>query len=558
MSGFMHPALRGLRGLLPAAGIALALLAGGCATPPPAGPLKVTVLALNDFHGNLLPPGGGLSNAVRRTPTPAGGAAVLATALAEERQRNPHHVFVAAGDLVGASPLVSALMHDEPTLDVLGKLGLEASAMGNHELDKGAAEALRQQNGGCHPKDGCKGPQPYTGATFRYLAANTVVNATGQTLFPPYWIKRFDGVPVAFIGLTLKDTPKVVAPAGVAGLSFRDEADTVNALVPELKRQGVEAIVVLMHEGGFTSGDINDCTDLRGEITSIVPRLDKAVDVVVSGHTHWAYNCRIDGRLVTSAHRFGTVLTRIELTLDRTTRDVVSSAAENLPLVPTRYIPDAATAGLIATYERIVAPLAKRPVSRLVEPLLVRTGPNGENTIGRLVADAQLEATRASGAQAALMNLGGIRAQLGRDDRLDVTYEDLYAVQPFNNQLVTLTLSGAQILAWLEQQWNGDRGRLMQVSTGFNYAWDGTRPAGSKVVPGSVSIGGRALDTAAEYRITVNNFMADGGDGYTVLRQARNRQYGPQDLEALEAYLAARPLYAPDPQPRIRRIDEPR
>lgn len=548
----------GLRGLLQAAGLALALLAGGCATPPPSGPLKVTVLALNDFHGNLLPPGGGLSNPVRRTPTLAGGAAVLATALAEERQRNPHHVFVAAGDLVGASPLVSALMHDEPTIDVLGKLGLEASAMGNHELDKGAAEVLRQQNGGCHPKDGCKGPQPYTGASFRYLAANTVVTATGQTLFPPYWIKRFDGVPVAFIGLTLKDTPKVVTPAGVAGLAFKDEADTVNALVPELRRQGVEAIVVLMHEGGITSGDINDCTDLRGEITAIVPRLDKAVDVVISGHTHWAYNCRIDGRLVTSAHRFGTLLTRIDLTLDRATRDVVSAEAENLPLLPTRYLPDAATAALIATYERIVAPLAKRPVGRLVEPLLVRTGTNGESTIGRLLADAQLEATRASGAQAALMNTGGIRAQLGRDDRLDVTYEDLYAVQPFNNQLVTLTLSGAQILAWLEQQWNGDRGRLMQVSSGFSYAWDGTRPAGSKVVPGSVSIGGRPLDPAAEYRITVNNFMADGGDGYTVLRQARSRQYGPQDLEALEAYLAARPLYTPDPQPRITRVDAPR
>ena len=225
-------------------------------------------------------------------------------------------MFVAAGDLIGASPLLSGLFHDEPTIEALSLMGLEVSAVGNHEFDEGRDELLRMQNGGCHPLAGCRGPSKFAGAKFRYLAASTIDRRTGKTLLPAYEVKEFEGIPVAFIGLTLKDTPKVVSPSGVAGLEFRDEAETVNALVPELRRRGIEAIVVLIHEGGFPTGDYNECPDISGPIVNIVKKLDKAVDLVVSGHTHRAYKCVIDGRLVTSADKFGTLVTEIELMLD--------------------------------------------------------------------------------------------------------------------------------------------------------------------------------------------------------------------------------------------------
>ncbi|HEY6354505.1 MAG TPA: metallophosphoesterase, partial [Burkholderiaceae bacterium] len=242
--------------------IAIALLVAawllGCAPAPtrPTGPVEVKILAINDFHGNLKPPQGGIrirdpQDAGKTVNVAAGGAEHLAGAVNELRAKNPNHIFVAAGDLVGASPLTSALFHDEPTVEAFNLMGLEVAAVGNHEFDHGSAELLRLQRGGCHPVDGCKGPQPFTGARFRWLAASTIDTRSGQTLLPAYHVKRFQGIPVAFIGLTLKDTPQIVVPSGVTGLQFRDEVQTVNALVPELKRQGIEAIVVLIHEGGM-------------------------------------------------------------------------------------------------------------------------------------------------------------------------------------------------------------------------------------------------------------------------------------------------------------------
>ena len=292
-----------------------AIALAACTTTPPRAtqPVSVKVLAINDFHGNLKPPRGGIrikdpADASKTIDVPAGGAEHLATAVAELRAKNPNHIFVAAGDLIGASPLLSALFRDEPTIDSLGMMGLEVTAVGNHEFDRGTAELLRMQKGGCHPGDGCKGPQPFKGASFKYLAASTIDTRSGQTIFPAYHVKHFEGIPVAFIGLTLKDTPNIVVPSGRGrACASTTRPTTVNRLVPELKRQGIEAIVVLIHEGGFPTGDYNQCPGISGPIVDIVKKLDKAVDLVVSGHTHRAYNCRIDGRLVTSADKYGTL-----------------------------------------------------------------------------------------------------------------------------------------------------------------------------------------------------------------------------------------------------------
>ena len=548
--------------------LAIALFAAawllGCAPAPtrPAGPVEVKILAINDFHGNLRPPQGGIrirdpQDAGKTVNVAAGGAEHLASAVSELRAKNPNHIFVAAGDLVGASPLVSALFHDEPTVEALNLMGLEVSAVGNHEFDHGPFELLRLQRGGCHPSDGCKGPQPFAGAKFRWLAASTVGTRSGQTLLPAYHVKRFQGIPVAFIGLTLKDTPQIVVPSGVAGLQFRDEVETVNALVPELKRQGIEAIVVLIHEGGLPTGDYDECPGISGPIVRIVEQFDAAVDLVVSGHTHRAYNCRIAGRLVTSADKYGTLVTEIDLVLDPASGDVREARARNLIVRNDRFAKDAAQTRLIEQYERLAAPLAKRSVGRAFAPLTRDESPAGEMPVGQLVADAQLAATSGDGAQLALMNPGGLRATLAGDANGLVRYEDLFAVQPFYNNLVTITLTGAQLQRALEQQWlNQPRPRVLQVSRGFTYSWDAAKPPGERIVPGSMRLNGVAIEPQHRLRVTINSFLASGGDNFTTFKQeGQDARTGIMDIDALERYVAALGSIAPASLERIRRIN---
>ncbi len=540
--------------------LAAALLAG-CATRP-SEPVSVRILAINDFHGNLKPSSGGIRIKDPADPTksivvPAGGAEHLATAVQQLRSGNPNHIFVAAGDLIGATPLLSALFRDEPAIESMSLMGLEASAVGNHEFDKGAAELLRLQNGGCSA-DGCKGPRPFKGAQFQYLAASTVVDRSGQTLLPAYHVKTFQGIPVAFIGLTLKDTPTIVVPTGVAGLTFRDEAQTVNALVPELRARGIEAIVVLIHEGGVPSGDYNECPGISGPIVEIVKKLDPAVDLVISGHTHRAYNCRIDGRLVTSGDKYGTIVTRIDLVLDPHTGDVTDARADNILVRTASFAKDPRQTELIAAYEALARPLAQRVVGRIGGALAQTTNAAGESPLGQVIADAQLDATRDAGAQIALMNPGGIRAPLPLPADGQLRYEDLFSAQPFNNNLVTLTLSGAQLVQLLEQQWAGQpsaAGRVLQVSRGFGYSWDASRPAGQRVLPGSLKLNGQAVAPQAQVRITVNGFLASGGDNFTLLKQGRDSRTGMMDIDALEAFVKANPTLTPGELDRITRLN---
>ena len=537
----------------------LAALLAGCASAPAPEPVPVRILAINDFHGNLKPPLGGIrvkdpADPARQVSVAAGGAEHLATAVAELEKGHPDHIFVAAGDLIGASPLLSALFHDEPTVEALSTMGLEVSSVGNHEFDKGVAELQRMQRGGC-AADGCKGPEPFKGARYNYLAASTVDTKTGQTIFPAYYVKRFRGIPVAFIGLTLKDTPSMVVPAGVAGLRFRDEAETVNALVPEIRAQGIEAIVVLIHEGGFPTGDYNECPGISGPIVDIVKKLDKAVDLVISGHTHRAYNCRIDGRLVTSGDKYGTIVTAIDIALDPKTRDIVSAQADNVIVRTERFASDPVQTKLIAGYETLAGPLARRVVGTIGAALSRETNPAGESALGQVIADAQLAATRDAGAQIAFMNEGGIRADLARPADGLLRYEDLFTVQPFYNNLVTMTLTGAQITQLLEQQWiNQPKARLMKVSKGFAYTWDEAKPAGQHVVPGSVTLDGKPIEAAGRYRVTVNGFMASGGDNYVELKNGSEARTGMMDIDALELFVKNNPGLQPGALDRITRL----
>jgi 5'-nucleotidase len=547
---------------------AAALLALCCQSSPAAAQTAASVdlriLAINDFHGYLQPPAGGIAIAdpadkTKKIVVPAGGAEHMATLVQQLRQGNKNTIFVAAGDLIGASPFLSAMFHDEPTIESLSMMGLEVASVGNHEFDEGKDELLRMQNGGCHPIDKCQGPHQFPGAKFHYLAASTVDRNTGKTIFPPYEIREFEGIPVAFIGLTLKGTPGIVSPVGVAGLEFRDEADTVNALVPELKARGVEAIVVLIHEGGYPTGDYNECPGISGPIVDIVKKFDRAVDVVISGHTHRAYVCEIDGRLVTSGDKYGTIVTAIDLKLDRVTRDIISAKADNVIVRTGAYAKDPQQTALLESYDKFAAPIANRVAGSIAQTLSRAPNDAGESTLGGIIADAQLAATSPEargGAMIAFTNPGGIRNDIAKKNDGAVSYADVFASQPFRNQLVTLTLTGRQIKDTLEQQWlDPKQPRILQISKGFSYIWDNTKPYGEHVIADSLALNGARIDPAQEYRVTVNDFLSAGGDGFTVLKQGTAQQYGVYDVDALDTYFQANSPISPDGSGRIARVN---
>jgi 5'-nucleotidase len=529
-----------------------------------AAPVDVRILAINDFHGYLRPPAGGIritdpDDKTKKIMVPAGGAEHMATLVRQLREGRKNTIFVAAGDLIGASPFLSAMFHDEPTIESLSMMGLEVASVGNHEFDEGKDELLRMQNGGCHPTDKCQGPHPFPGAKFHYLAASTIATDTGNTIFPPYEIREFEGIPVAFIGLTLKGTPGIISPVSAAGLEFKDEAETVNALVPELKARGVEAIVVLIHEGGYPTGDYNECPGISGAIVDIVKKFDRAVDVVVSGHTHQAYVCEIDGRLVTSGDKYGTIVTAIDLKLDPATRDIISAKADNVIVRTGTYASDPPQTALLEAYDKVAAPIANRQAGSIVETLSRTPNEAGESALGDIIADAQLAATSAAasgGAVVAFTNPGGVRTDITKKEDGAVTYADVFASQPFRNQLVTLTLTGNQIKNMLEQQWlDPKRPRILQLSKGFNYTWDGARPTGERVIADRMLLNGQRIDPTASYRVTVNNYLAVGGDGFTALKEGTAPQFGGYDVDALYAYFQANSPIAPLTADRIQRMN---
>jgi len=591
-----------MRSLLP--GLVAGLLLAGCASTnigaPERGPsaaaagaltpVEITLIGINDFHGNLEPP--------RRTVTdrspagaevrvPAGGAAYLAAAIDAVRARSSYHLVLSAGDLVSASPLVSSLFLDEPTILAMNLIQLDFNAVGNHEFDRGRGELLRLVRGGCAKhtnREPCAVDRDFGGARFGFLAAN-VITESGEPLLPPYAIRRFGSggraVDVAVIGMTLKETPTVVEPTGVAGLDFRDEADTVNALVPRLKAEGAELIVVLIHQGLETKAAHNEksCSGLSGDLMPILRRLSPEVDVVISGHTHQAYLCdfgEVDPTrpfLVTSAGQYGTMLTEIRLSVEPGSGRILARNAENRIVqsepytsssgavgqsdLHPRYAPDPEVAALVERYRAAAEPRANRVVGRLSGPATEDETPAREQVLGNLIADAQLAATRASGAQIALMNPGGVRAPLVPAADGSITFGQIYAAQPFGNALVVRSFTGAQIKAILEQQWASgsnsvERPNVLLPSAGFTYSYDLTRPAGQRIV--EARLNGEPLEDARSYRVTVNSFLASGGDNFTLLREGTGQVGGPQDLDALEAYFAANPSLAPPATDRIRNL----
>jgi 5'-nucleotidase len=598
------------RGFAAAFAIVAALALPCAAVAAPSHATHVQLLAINDLHGHLAPntPGtiqvgccnpvftSGVQTGWTQKTVPAGGIAYLAAHMKALRATNKNTITVGAGDMIGASPLVSALFHDEPTIEALNRMGLQVTGVGNHEFDEGVDELLRMQYGnqhggdGCHPVDGCQDGTPFGGSLFQYLAANVFYAGTHRTILPPYEVRKVGSTKIAFIGLTFEGTPTVVTPSAVEGLEFRPEIATVNALVDQLREsQGIQAFVVLLHQGGTQRPpappaspttqpkgdeytDVNRCVNFSGpEMEQIAAGLDPRVRVIISAHTHQPYVCTMAGKLVTSAASFGRLITDVDLTIDDRSNTITTATATNR-IVSQDVTPDRAAQAILDKYATLSAPLANRVIGTITEDIRsARDTPSGQNAAGEqpmgdVIADAMLEATKPTdfgGAVAAFMNSGGVRAGLiynqisGGEKAGEVTYGEAFTVQPFGNTLVVKTCTGQQIYDVLNQQFNNPSAgsnRIMLPSANVHYQW--TTVGGPHVVDGSVSFDGGAtfINKAGTYRVVMNNFMADGGDGYTVFRSCTEPLGGDVDLDAFARYLGAHPQLAPPALNRIERL----
>lgn len=574
--------------------------------------MDIQLLSFNDFHGNLEPPTGSSGRLVTGhtlnasgvpvdvttdslTPPGVGGVEYLATHLQQAREGHRNTLTVAAGDLIGASPLLSAAFHDEPTIESMNKLGLDVSAVGNHEFDEGYRELQRMQNGGCidDGPDGANNQNScalhrFRGADFQYLAANVKYAGTNKTILPAYTIENVRGARIGFIGMTLKDTPTIVTASGVAGLDFTDEVQTANALVPELQRRGVNAIVVLIHQGGtpgqqtwygpdgkpYQVSPSYDAACQNGSqlapdspIIPIAKNLSPAIDMIISGHTHQPYICDIKDpagqqRLVTSASSFGRLFTDTELTYDRRTQDIVRAKVESSNILVTRNVAkDPAQTALIKAYNDKVAPIKNKVLGTITADVTRAGNPAGESALGDLIADAQVTDPSVVGSfgkpVVAFMNPGGIRADLiyakdtsnPADADGTVLYGEAFTVQPFNNYLVSMDLKGSDILALLQQQVTGLNAgtakKTLQVSKGFTYTMT---PSG---VVTDARIDGTLVDPNATYRIVANNFLSDGGDNFAAFKNGTNKYFGGLDIDGFASYLPTVSPYTPAPPTRI-------
>jgi 5'-nucleotidase len=558
------------RRLLPIALLlaAILILTPTVSAAKPAKTVDIQLLAINDFHGNLEPPSG---SSGRVGATNAGGVEYLATHNKSLRATNPHGTHeVAAGDQIGASPLLSAAFHDEPTIEAMNALGLDFSAVGNHEFDEGVDELLRMQDGGCHPVDGCQDGDGFKGADFEYLAANVVYKTNGEPIFPAYAVRNIGGAKVGLIGLTLEGTPDIVTASGIQTVNFLDEATTINAAVQELKQKKVHTIVVLIHEGGAQSvplseSVINTCTGMSGAIVGIVSQLDDDVDMVISGHTHNAYNCLLPNAAsrqipVSSASSFGRLVTDIDMTVDPKSDQPTTISVDN-QIVTRDVALDPDETAIVTKYNTAIAPISHRVVGSITADITRAGNPAGESALGDVIADAQLEDAQGESAQIALMNPGGIRADLtytqisGGESLGEVTYGEAFTVQPFNNYIVTQTLTGAQLKTVLEQQFcNGAlttprTNVILQPSAGLTYTWSAGAACGAKVT--NLMLNGLPVAPATSYRVEMNSFLADGGDGFPEFKNGTNRVFGGLDIDALTDYLGAHSPVAPGPQNRI-------
>jgi 5'-nucleotidase len=519
----------------------------GLSTAAP-GPAELNLLSINDFHGRLESPGNDAAG------SPIGGAAQLAGFVDAQRRENPNTLFLSAGDNIGASTFISAIDQDNPTIDALNMMGLNVSAVGNHEFDKGMADLTDR----VIPR-----------AEFGYLGAN--VYRGDQRALEAFDLRLVDGVRVAIVGVVTGQTASLVSPDGIAGLTFRDPVAETELVAAQLK-DGDEAngeadvVVVLAHEGA-AADNIGSVEDLRADpVFGEFVDLSANVDVIMAGHTHqpYAFNAPIPGsdrlRPVIQAQEYGRKLGKATLTVDRATGDVLATGAQLLDVVGGT--PDPEVAKLVADAKANADVLGQQPLGSITADIKRARTAEGtedrgsESVLGNFIADVQLAGTAdpgRGGAQLALMNPGGLRADLTYAPDGVVTYAEAFSVQPFSNDVVTKSYTGAQLKQALEQQWQpagASRPKLhLGVSKGFSYTYLPDNPAGERIT--SMSLNGTRIDPAATYRVTVNSFLAAGGDNFAALAGGTDRfTTGDNDLTMLTDYLAENSPVTADPAPR--------
>ncbi|MFB7140294.1 bifunctional metallophosphatase/5'-nucleotidase [Gottfriedia sp. NPDC056225] len=477
--------------------------------------IQVQLLGINDFHGQL--------NTTRKfNGRNVGGAAYLSAYLKQKKKENQNTILVHAGDMVGGSPPISSFLQDEPTIEVLNRMDFDYGTLGNHEFDRGVKEMMKLIYGGKNAKT-----EYFNGANFPYLCANVIDDQTGKTILPPYSIKKINGVPIGFIGVVIKDTPKIAPPNQTAGVKFIDEATAINHSVEALKKQGVKAIVVIAHDGGSQS---NSTGKVTGDIVRMAKKMDDEVDVIISGHTHTYLNKEVNGKLIVQAYSYGTAFSDIHLKIDTKTKDIIDKHAKIVMVYQDAIKPDPEIKVMIQKYESKIAPVVNKVVGKAGDDVFSKKNHDGESSLGSIIADSQRNAMNSD---FAFMNFSGIRADLPKGD---VTMDELVTIQPFKLKLVKMTLTGEQIRKLLNQQWqyNGNV-RMLQIS-GLKYTWDDSKQPGQKVIK-IMRTDGTPINTQTKYSVTTNSYLSNGGDNFSVLLDGKNKIVGLTDLDAFENYL---------------------
>lgn len=476
--------------------------------------IHIQLLGVNDFHGQL--------NVTREmNGRSVGRADYLAAYLKNRKAENKNTLIVHAGDMVGASAPVSSFLQDEPTIEVLNQIGFDVGTLGNHEFDQGLEEMKRLIQGGYNRKS-----EYFKGVQFPYLSANVLNTKTNTPIFSPYKITIIDNIPIGFIGVVTDDTPTMVDPKMIDGVKFIDEVTAINQVVDELKKRGVKAIIVLAHIGGKQSSPISQAT---GEIVNIAKRVDDEVDVIFAGHSHSFLNTEVDGKLLVQAESYGTAFSDVDLEIDRVTKDIVNKNAEIVVTYQDAIKPDPKITAIIEKYEAMVNDVVNEVVGTAASDITGIQNENGESALGNLIADSERAVMNTD---FAFMNPGGIRADIQNGT---VTFEDLLTILPFHHNLVKMTLTGAQIRQVLNQQWQQGQVRMLQVS-GLKYTWKKTNVGSDKIVD-LFAEDGTPIHPKKTYTVTVTNYLANGGDNFTVFQNGTKREIGPVDVEGLKVYI---------------------
>jgi 5'-nucleotidase len=466
--------------------------------------VEIQLLGINDFHGQI--------NTTKTVDgVEMGRADYLATNMYERASENKNTLMVHAGDVVGASAPVSALFNDEPTIEILNEIGFDVGTVGNHEFDDGADECERLVN---------------EVADFPYTVSNVVYEGTNKTIFPSYYVKRVSGVKIGFVGVVIKDTENIVMPEAIEDIEFLDEIDSVNKSVKKLKRKGVETIVVLAHVPGEQNSETNE---ISGQIADLATGIDDSVDVIFGGHDHSGINGEVDNKLIVETYSAGKAFSDVDLVINKRTGDVIEKEAEIVNNVQEGVEPDPTIKSIIEKYELEVEPVVSQVIGVAAKDITKEQNESGESALGNLIADAQKVNMDTD---FSFLNPGGIRADL---DAGEITWGELFTIQPFSNYLVKMTMTGSQIRELLNQQWQKSTTRMLQIS-GLSYTWDSTKEAGEKVI-NIYDESGNELGEDTEYTITTNSFLASGGDGFSIFATISEQIYGPVDIDALVEYI---------------------